>query len=376
MKKVCALLLAFALVCAVFGIGLTFKGLIVRNDDTNSTADAGEVPQDNERVDEDDNSETTLPMEEETIPLIVTASDASVFYYNQLNDTEKEYYRLIGEKMDDFIHNIPVCLVEFNDEKGFSERESAERALKAYRLDNPISSIWLNDTKIVWWWISEKVGEDEYIKHKEGFYVAPYGIGYSYGLFHYVNSEYDVPQMIQKVEEKTQVFVQTLDGLNNRQKVVEISRWLIEDCKYVNMRNYPNDGNLYGPIVGKYGRCAGDSMAFKYVCDMAEVPCIIVEGVGFTPRDGKTIEEFMTEREEMGNYGPNHAWNATLTEEGWTVTDNTNNRDIQKITSENPNEDDEEVVYATDSWLLIDQNTDIFMSTHALCGNDRFQYPE
>lgn len=315
------------------------------------------------RVDEETTSETTLPEEEETIQQIKNVPDTSRHYYNQLSEPEKELYNLIGEKRDDFVHNIPVRLISTDDGWVTGGREMAERALTAYRLDNPITSIWLADTKIEFWWESDKNAEESDGLKCEGFYVAPAGYAYTYGLFDYVEDSAAVSQMIEEVEIATKEFVQTLAG-NDKEKYAAINQWLIDGCKYTTETS--QGGNVYGSIICRASRCSGDAMAFKYVCDMANLPCIIVEGLL-----DENVEEAKEKREELELELRNHAWNMTFTaDEGWSMTDITNNREFLAAEQE-----EEEIVVAGDTWLLLDPESDQFKSTHLLYDGHGFEYP-
>ena len=304
-------------------------------------------------------AEATLPMEEETTEP-TNSVETNHYYFNQLSAEEKELYCLIDESKEQFISNQPVQLIDTTEDWMIGGRKMAERALMAYQFDNPQSSIWLHDTRIVMWWESEPDGKGGYIHQDEGFYVAPYTNSYLYGIFNYVDDPEGVEQRIQEVENKAMDFVKTLEG-SDEEKYAAINQWLIDGCMYTIETSY--GGDVYGSIVCKASRCSGDAMAFKYVCDMADLPCIIVGGLV-----DQDVKEELTRRAELEEEPLNHFWTMTWVEgRGWTMTDITHNR--LKI------EADDEVmsVIATERWLLLDPAA--FENTHAVYEGWEFIYP-
>ena len=391
MKKVLAMLLAIVMMVALVGCGANENDANTHDDSNTSET----MSQESVRVDEGETSETTLPTEVETTPLFVCEYDTSRFYYDQLTDDEKEVYELIDAKAEDFMSNTPVCLISMMGEWPYEgdNRYIADRALEAYTLDNPLSSIWLADTGIVYWVDISFPEDGDYIIHEKGYYVAPYGQDYIDGVFDYVTVSgetaeqkiAEVKQMIAEVEQTTHEFVETLSG-TDAEMIEQINEWIFDGCEYTLETDHIRD--LYGCIIEKRSCCAGDAMAIKYVADQAGLNAIVVTGLGIYGE--KSVEEVKAEYDAQGMEYVNHAWNQVFTSDrGWTLMDGTWGRaycmvptgvyeDLYTPDGEylGYGETLELKVVASDAWLFLELDSEKVTTTHILYERFEFKYPK
>lgn len=231
--------------------------------------------------------------------------DTGKFFYNQLNDIEKEIYLNLVRGRSDFINNKPVFCISYDGEDGFDENYSDYiiRALAAYRADNPESSIWLHycrstsDVAIVY----DGSGNYSRIDRYE-IYLEPEENRTSYSDF---EDPKDAYRAIEETERIAQEFVKTLEG-SDAEKLRQIHDWLVDGAVYDMSHNEPHMRSIYGAIVNKKSVCAGYAFAFKYVADLAGLNTIYVTGIG-TFAEGNTPEA--------------HAWNHVYVNGNWSLVD-------------------------------------------------------
>ena len=97
-------------------------------------------------------------------------------------------------------------------------------------------------------------------------------------------------------------FIKTLDGKTDDQKYQAIHDWLAT-CEYdYNMGDESH--TLYGALVERKAVCDGLAYTYKYMCDLLNLPCVVV--IGST--DGLT-----------GDIG--HAWNLVPIDDNWKLVD-------------------------------------------------------
>lgn len=388
MKKMLALVLAIVLVLAA---SYLVKHVICNDncDDTATTAPTTMTCPENEPTNESaevsESTEATLPTEVETIQLFECEYDTSRYYYNQLSEPEKEIYHRIGESKHKFINNEKVCIAS-NEYMNEELKAMAERALLAYLLDNPISSIWLSDTNVQFGWDLE-VTENDYTMKDKGYFVTPYG----YQVYHkdppkfVENSPEEIDRMIAEVESVTREFVQTLEG-TDEERMKQIHDWLVTDSEYSVETPYVRD--VYGAIIQKVSCCAGDAYAFKYVADMAGLNVISVVGIGV--KEGESLQQIKLELEAEGlSSEANHAWNyAFSVYTGWSLVDCTWDRVIH-LTPTDEYKDyytedgeylgtfpvNEESVIAGTTWLFVDLESEKNIQSHVASVEKGFKYP-
>lgn len=217
--------------------------------------------------------------------------DSSKFYFSQLNDIEKEIYLNLLNSKDSLIANQSAVLFQRNTEDDlwadlYSSEKNYERALSAYWLDNPMTSMWLNpiDTSV------------DYKKEKlDGTRVHQIYITSDNEKGTSFPTSAELQAAIAQVENTVQQFVKTLHG-SDSEKVNAIHDWIIQDAIYEEI-SYSR--NIYGALIEKKAICFGFAHAFKYVCDVAGLNTVTI-------------------------YGQTHAWNYVLLEDGrWYLVDTT-----------------------------------------------------
>jgi len=349
MKKMLAILLAILMVLSLVACGTDAN-------DENASSNMVEEFNHQEltvRADEEDSSEATLPTQEESTEELVCKDNTRKFYYNQLTNLEKTIYSRIAERKMQFISNTPVMIASKSEYSAWTEQEEdpyliTERALQAYKLDNPISSIWLSGTSAQFWERHEMDENGKFITYDEGIYVAPAGYGYIEGDFTYVelSHPYTVQVMeelaalmveppkdvgsydalatanvrFQRVEEEAGNYIEMLRG-DDRQKIVKINQWLFDGCTY--REEGTGHGGIYNTIVN-HESCCGlcDSLAVKYLADRAGLDVIVVDGL-------YANENQDTEEEKVKRL---HSWNLVFTaDEGWSFCDFNLSRDRRMV---------------------------------------------
>lgn len=222
----------------------------------------------------------------------VYAIDARRFYFYQLNDTEQEIYQNLLNTPDSHILNQYAMIFQRNTSddllNDISEDCNFVRAITAYELDNPMTSMWLNpidqnlDIKEI-----STTGSTKSIFQLYIFSENETGTSFP-------NSA-ELQEAINQVENTVQQFVKTLHGTDS-EKIKAIHDWIIRDATY---EETPYSRNIYGALIEKKAICYGFAHAFKYVCDAAQLNTVTI-------------------------YGKTHAWNYVQLEDGrWYLVDTT-----------------------------------------------------
>lgn len=209
--------------------------------------------------------------------------DTNRYFYNQLNDLEKEIY--------DAFYNMPdnedtLTISDSKFPKGISDIEATDIVLKAYScisLDNPSYELK---------WRINFIGS-----HYEDKGV------YSFQRLRAFTNDYTY----QKSQEKLSRWIDAIGTEGDRytkiRKIYDIMANNIEydwTCDYLLNKGVEYNDTIIGATV--YGRCicGGYCSTFKTLCDAVGVPCI-----------------------EVGNYC--HGWNYVQMEDGkWYAVDTTN----------------------------------------------------
>lgn len=238
------------------------------------------------------------------------AANVQSYYYNQLSIQEQKIYDTLASLKEDIMDNKElICLGEIiiEDEDVYEiATNSFSKIIWAYRLDNPMSTLWFNTYKK---YISNLESDDSsntivklYISPKENSY-------YSF------DSKEDLLEAIDSIETKTQEFVNSLSG-TDEEKLRSIHDWLIQDTKYNEENPHMND--LYGCIIQKETVCGGLAYSMKYVSDMARIPVLSIFGTI------RYYDEFQKE------YSAYHVWNAIYIDNKWYLSDLTRDRKLNE----------------------------------------------
>lgn len=255
------------------------------------------------------------------------------FYYNQLNDVEKEIYNTFYISKELFIGNKSFICISGKSVRYDEYINSIRKAFYAYLYDNPNAQVYL-EIACVKAMISEKYGQEYY-----DYVITPNRDTNSYTRSN--SSSDEIIAKLEALETTTKEFVDNLSG-NDYEKLIQIHNWLIENASYDKTYSLPNAHNAYGAIIQKECVCDGYAYAFKYAADMAGLNVIFATGYVITP---EKTSEF-------------HAWNYAYIDEEWFLVDVTWNLGLK-----------------SNIYLLINpEDEEIFESLHK-SENKRFVYP-
>ena len=242
-------------------------------------------------------TENFLP-DEETIVQMTCDVDVRKFYYEQLNDIEKEIYDSLMNSQELFIENKEILCCSYTGENGYdsSYEEYCLRAFYAYMFDNPMASMWVNSVTFKAGMTCTYVnGEYSHIESME-LYIVP---GEENGRYADFANPDETRKAIAEVESEVYSFVETLTG-TDEEKLTQIHDWIIDGAEYDETISVPNLRSVYGAIVQKNCVCAGFAYAYKYVADVAGLDVLYVSGIG----DGEP-----------------HAWNHAFVNGEWVLVD-------------------------------------------------------
>lgn len=228
--------------------------------------------------------------------------DTRRYYYNLLSEQEQQMYDVIDSSKEAIFENQQITLATIEGNYETCSR-IIDKVMWAYKLDNPISTIWLNRHKkyLNVYGPSPENPEVDIVD----VIIGPWKDTGSYYDF---ESKEELIEAIEQVEEITHEFVQELSG-TNVEKLRSINAWIKDGSKYDETTILSNNNNVYGAIIQKECVCGGYSYSFKYVADMAGIPVTTV--VGFIENDKDIREE--TEI--------NHAWNNIYIAGEWYLVD-------------------------------------------------------
>lgn len=226
--------------------------------------------------------------------------DVRKYYYNQLTLEEQILYDNIESSKEEIMKNQEICIGElkspYNEAKENAEK-ILNRAIWAYKLDNPIATIWFNEYKR--YLITQSSDSD----------ISTFAIMISpkENSYYHFENQIELQKAIQEVEAKVEKFVSKLSG-SDEEKLRSIHNWILQDTLYDESLQGTNIHNLYGAIIQKRCVCGGFAYSFKYVADKAGIPVVSVLG-----RHGI--------KSKASNQSINHAWNEMLINGKWYLLD-------------------------------------------------------
>lgn len=242
-------------------------------------------------------------LNEEIIP--DPLADTAKFYYNQLNETEKEIYNIISDSKEIIIDNGNFwCAISLKNEYD-TYVNYIRRAVDAFRYDNPDARIYFTRYAI-----ATECNNDHYDYYD--FYIQPHTKCNMYADF----SSGELRKMLEELETTTQEFVETLSG-SDEDKLIKIHDWLIDNAAYDETHNLPNTNNAYGAIIEKNSVCGGYAYAFKYISDMAGLDVLFATGNTYSIEDKEPSF---------------HAWNYAYVDGKWLIIDVTWDISLKKYT--------------------------------------------
>lgn len=222
--------------------------------------------------------------------------NCQLYYYNQLTDLEKVIYNNLEKSKESFLNNEKVSYVidHYSNNTAINKQyyeEAAERARKAYSLDDAKALIWLKDYKF-------------YLKYEDN--LASMSIEPKSATKGYADiSVGEIREELEKFEKKAQDFAQTLQG-SDTEKLKKIHDWLMQIADYDKTDKLPNTRDAYGAIMRGKAVCTGFAYAYKYIADLANLKVLYVTGYAY---------------DDVTKTYPLHAWNIALVNKKWVLVD-------------------------------------------------------
>lgn len=147
--------------------------------------------------------------------------DARRYYYNQLTLEEQILYDNIASSKEKIMKNQEVCIGQMKssyEEAAEKAKNTLNKVVWAYRLDNPICTIWFDHYKR--YLITQNSGDDI---ATFDIMIRPRDNGY-----HYFESQKELEEAIQEVETKVEKFVSQLSG-TEEEKLRSIHDWILQE---------------------------------------------------------------------------------------------------------------------------------------------------
>lgn len=242
-------------------------------------------------------TENFLP-DEENLVQVTCDVDVRKFYYEQLNDIEKEIYDVLMNSKELFIENEEFFCCSHSGEEEYDAlyQEYVSRAFYAYQFDNPMASMWVKSLEIRIDIVCAYVNGEYSHRESSRLYIAPDEETGRYADF---ATPDETRKAIAEVESEVASFVETLTG-TEEEKYTKIHDWIIDGAVYDKTISVPHLRSVYGAIIQKNCVCAGFAYAYKYVADVAGLNVLYVNGLG----DGES-----------------HAWNHVFVNGDWKLVD-------------------------------------------------------
>lgn len=83
--------------------------------------------------------------------------------------------------------------------------------------------------------------------------------------------------MNKEVEKKAEKIIQKINGTDKEATIRKIYNWCTKNIKYDKTISKKHIRDVYGALINKEAVCVGYAKAFKYLCDKAEINCILIE---------------------------------------------------------------------------------------------------
>lgn len=166
----------------------------------------------------------------------------SIYYYNQINDVEKEYYDILLEASKEYKNNFSSSL-KYDD-------ESFARALYAFSYDYPLYYWWRNGYKVSY--------------TDSGFEVIS------------IDEQKDFEENVNKLVEIKNNILKECVVENNYQTIKNIHDYLINNIDYDSNNKLCH--NIVGALIEKKAVCDGYALSFKYLLNEAGFNCNAIEG--------------------------------------------------------------------------------------------------
>lgn len=228
-------------------------------------------------------------------------------YYSQLDVYGKLIYLQFIEHKDELLKGTYTADfgTDFNDllhqEGGDSILENAfQLSVNSLMFDNP-ELFYLDITKI---YMSTEITSFGPIKTYRVKIGPAEGSNY---LLDYFQDEQMVQAANTTLENFRKDFSNQISGLTDYEKIKRVHDYVIENTEYDQSLSEKNIYNIYGALMQHISVCEGYSKSIKYLLDAANIPCIIVCGIGSNSK----------------GENESHSWNYVKIGDLWYAIDST-----------------------------------------------------
>lgn len=242
---------------------------------------------------------------------LARGTDKTQWYYDQLSTEGKTIYNALLETTN----NVKSKATLSSSRE--PNKDAMREAFTAFSYEQP-EKFWFNGWSIA---INSHNGEVDTLMYPM---VTP-----DYGT---PNPQAGTPSKLdtqaikaqkKKVQDKARTIVDAAKG-SDYERVLYFNNWLVENCEYVENADAGEQSDktpytMIGALLEKKAVCQGYSLAFKYLCDLADIPCIFVPGEAISPSSASFIS---------------HAWNYVRLGNAWYLVDSTWNDPVGIATPE------------------------------------------
>lgn len=252
--------------------------------------------------------ENNSPKKEENN--IITKANTK-FFYNQLTDIQKKIYSGMEDNKENMMNGTyqieygTVFSDILNEENG-KERlgDDYQSAVEAFLYDNP--DVFYIDANKLYLTVETT---NRLFKKTTNVFIGPKDNS-NYYVDGFKSAE-QVRTAMDKINEKKEEVLRKLTN-NTYRNVLKIHDYLIDNIDYDQNNTSIGSYSIYGALVDKKCVCEGYAKTLKYLLNVANIPCIIVQGTA-TNSTGKS---------------ESHAWNCVYVNNEWYYIDATWNDPI------------------------------------------------
>ena len=222
---------------------------------------------------------------------------AGPFRYDVLTDEQKVMYDTFSTNLQNPKREFTVF--EYEGTYNPDYLEDAQIARLCYQMDNP-----LDNQLVQMYWVGDYTRDDESFEILATYQDRCYSID-------------EAKAMQQEVTEIVTEFVMNLDGLSDVEKYRRIHDWLANSTYDMSLAE--DSHTIYSAIKEHNTVCDGYAYSFKYMCDVADLPCVVVAG---------QVPSANCVNPEDAN---GHAWNVVPIDNEWKLVDITYDVNIGEL---------------------------------------------
>ncbi len=226
------------------------------------------------------------------------------YYYNQLDDNAKIFYKGLEKNIDNlktgtYKIDFGTYFSDLIKSPGGEEKLNTafQSAWNAFTYDH-VEVFYLDITKLV---LSIQTTSVASITTHRVFIDS--GENESYKSAELKNIEIEDAE--NELEELRGKIVKTLEHYSDYYKILYLHDWLIDNIEYDTTYEKENIYNIYGTLKNGEAVCEGYARTFKYIIDSLGIPCVLVSG---TATNSSGITE-------------SHAWNYVQLDGKWYAID-------------------------------------------------------